>query len=107
MILIVEKTSAGLKKFGLVFDSSDLVLEVGMMSLADVDEIFFHFLDVSVFYEFGYFTCRFVVKFRDVFENHSACDFRDFLFRCRATDLLEDPGIANRSPSYHEPGSPG
>ena len=44
MILVVEKTSAGLKKFGLVFDSSDLVLEVGMMSLADVDEIFFHFL---------------------------------------------------------------
>ena len=50
------------KEFGLVFDSSDLLLEVGMMPLTDVDEIFFHLLHVPLFYEFGDFTCCLVIE---------------------------------------------
>ena len=107
MIFVIEKTNAGVKKFGLVFDSSDLMFEVCMMPLADVDEIFFHLLHVPVFYEFGYFMCRLIVKFRDVFENHPPGDLRDFLFRCRATDLLKNPRITDRATAYHEPSGSG
>ena len=107
MIFVIEETNAGVKEFGLVFDSSDLVFEVGMMPLADVDEIFFHFLHVPVFYEFGNFMCRLIVKFRDVFENHPSGDLRDFLFRCRATDLLKNPRITDRATAYHEPSGSG
>ena len=102
MILVVEETNAGIEKFGLVFDSSDLLLEVGMMPLTDVDEIFFHLLHVPLFYEFGDFTCCLVIELCDVFENHPPGDLGNFLFRCRATDLLKDPRITDRSPAYHE-----
>ena len=107
MVLMIQETNAGVKKFGLVFDSSDLVFEVGMMPLGDIDEIFFHFLHVPVFYEFGDLMCRLIVELRDVFENHSPGDLRDFLFRCRATELLKNPRITDRSTAYHEPGGSG
>lgn len=47
----VEIVTTDGKKFGFGFDAADVVFEACVVSLHDVNEVFFHLLDVFVFDE--------------------------------------------------------
>jgi len=66
--------SAGGKKFGLCFDASDVVFKALVMALDDVDEVFFHLLDVFVFDEVGDDFGGFFKEAFDISEDHALCD---------------------------------
>jgi hypothetical protein len=78
---VIKKVSAGGEKFGPCGHSPDPVFKVLMMPLHNVNEVFFHFLNMLVFDEFWNLLCGFIIEPPDVFHHHFCGYDRDFRAR--------------------------
>lgn len=104
---MIEKLVACGEKFVPCFDSADLVFEFQRVSLNNVNEVFFHLLDVLVFDVAGDFFGGFLVKSFDIGEDHATGDGGDGLAGEGGAELSEDPGVSDGTATDHEPGGMG
>ena len=63
------------KEFFFGFYAADVVLKAGWLSLGDVDEVFFHFLDVFLFHEIADDAGGFFKEEVNVAEDHALGDW--------------------------------
>ena len=104
---MVKKLPTCGEEFVACFDSADQVFEFCGMSLDDVDEVFFHLLDVFFFDIAGDFFGGFFVESLDVGEDHFSGDGGDGLVGEGGAELGENPGVSDGSAPDHESGGLG
>ncbi len=80
------------------------MLEPCGVALDDVDEVFFHLLDVLVFIEMGDDLGGFFVEPLDVGEDHLAGHDGGSASGEGGPELLKDPRVTDRTPADHEAG---
>lgn len=104
---MVEEIVADLEEFAGCLGAADLVFEGFGVSLGDVNEVFFHLLDVFFFDKSWDVLGGLVVEFCDVIEDHTTGDDeRGELFEV-VGNLGKDPRIADGAAPDHETGGVG
>ncbi len=104
---MVEELPAGVEEFFPGLHSADGVFKFRNMSLRDVDEVFFHLLDVLGLDEAGDLAGGFLVEQFDVFLHHLSGNNRDCFAEKGGAELWKNPRVADGSASDHEPGCVG
>ena len=104
---VVEIVAANREKVRFVAGAADLVEEFSIAGNASSDEVqvAFHGVDVRVFQ--GISVPGFFPEFLDVMEDIAARGKRHGQPGAVLPDLLEEPGILDRSPADHEAAGPG
>ena len=103
---MVEIVAANHEKAGFVAGAADLVEEFTIAGNASSNEVqvAFHGVDVRIF--LGISVPGFFPEFFDVMEDIAARGKRHGQPGAVLPDLLEEPGIPDRSPSDHEAAGP-
>lgn len=104
---MIEVFAAELVEFLCGFHAADGVFEFGGDAVADVDQGFFHPLDVERGVVCGVFAGEFCGKFLDVFEQVTMRGAEGWGAVEGGFDLVEQPGVADRAAAYHEAGGGG
>ena len=103
---VVEIVAANREKFGFVAGAADLVEEFTIARNASSDEVQVSFHGVHVRIFLGFSVPGFFPEFLDVIENIAARGKSHGQAGAVLPDLLEEPGIPDRSPSDHEAAGP-
>ena len=104
---MIEKLGASAEKLFPRLHPANGVFEFWNVSLGDVDQVFFHLLDMLGLDKARDFPGRFLVKQLEVCLHHFAGDDGDWFIAQGGVEWRKAPGVADSPATDHEPGGLG